>query len=282
MPPVAVVTDSTAALPPGLAQRYGITVVPVQVVIDGVAGLEGTDVTPAHVAAALAARVAVSTSRPTPAEFQRAYDRAAAAGAEAVVSIHLSGELSGTADTARLAAGSATVPTMVLDSRSTAMGLGFAVLAAAEAAAAGEEMAAVAARAEATAAGTSVLFCVDTLEYLRRGGRIGAAAALIGTALSVKPILRISDGRIAMAEKVRTTSKAMARLGDLAVAGAGDGPVDAAVHYLAVPDRANAMAERLRREIADLRNLYVTDVGATVAAHTGPGVLGIVTSRRLG
>lgn len=278
MPPVAVVTDSTAALPAGLAERCGVTVVPVQVVIDGVAGLEGVDVTPARIAQALADRIAVSTSRPTPAEFARAFHRAVAAGAEALLSIHLSGELSGTADAARLAAGSASVPAMVLDSRSTAMGLGFAVLAAAQAAAAGAEMTEVARRAEATAAATSVLFCVDSLEYLRRGGRIGAAAALIGTALSVKPILRITDGRIAMAEKVRTTSKAITRLGDLAVAAAGPGPVDVAVHYLAAPERANAMADRLRAELANLRDLYVTDVGATVAAHTGPGVLGIVIS----
>ena len=275
---VAVVTDSTAALPAELADRFAVTVVPVQVVVDGVAGLEGIDVPPARVAAALRDRVPVSTSRPTPAELQKAYDGAGAGGAEAIVSVHLSGELSGTADSARLAAVGTNVPVIVVDSRSTVMGLGFAVLAAAEAAAAGADNEAVAACAQQVAAASSVLFCVDTLEYLRRGGRIGAAAALIGTALSVKPILRITDGRIALAEKVRTTSKALARLGDLAVAAAGDGPVDAAVHYLAAPERANAMADRLRTEVRHLRSLYVTEVGATVAAHTGPGVLGVVIS----
>jgi DegV family protein with EDD domain len=280
MAAVAIVTDSTAALPAGFAEQRAVTVVPVQVVIDGVAGLEGTDVSPASVAAALRARVAVSTSRPTPAEFARAYDAAAAAGADAIVSVHLSGALSGTTDSARLAAADARVPVVVVDSRSTAMGLGFAVMAAAEAAATGADTAAVVACAEKTAAGTSVLFCVDSLEYLRRGGRIGAAAALIGTALSVKPILRITDGRIAMAEKVRTTSKAMARLGDLAVVAAGPGPVDGAVHHLAESDRASAMADRLRAEIVGLQDLHVTNVGATVAAHTGPGVLGIVISAR--
>lgn len=277
---VAVVTDSTAALPADVAQQCAVMVVPVQVVIDGVAGLEGTDVTPNSVAAALNARVAVSTSRPTPAEFTRVYSLAAGAGAEAIVSVHLSGELSGTADSARLAAEAAPVPVVVVDSRSTAMGLGFAVLAAAEAAAAGGDLEAVVARAKQAAARTTVLFCVDTLEYLRRGGRIGAAAALLGTALSVKPILRIANGQIAMAEKVRTTSKAVARLGDLAVAAAGDGLVDAAVHYLADAGRANLIADRLRNEIAGLQTLHVTDVGATVAVHTGPGVLGVVISAR--
>lgn len=276
MSAVAVVTDSTAALPAAVVEGLPVTVVPVQVVIDGVAGLEGVDVTAARVAEAFAERVAVSTSRPTPAEFQRAYDRAAAAGAAAIVSVHLSGELSGTVDAARLAAARSPVPVVVVDSRSTAMGLGFAALAAAELAAAGGTADAVAERAERAAAATSVLFCVDTLEYLRRGGRIGAAAALIGTALSVKPILRITDGRIAMVEKVRTTSKAQARLGDLAVATAAGGPVDLAVHFLGVRDRAVTLAERLRAEIAEVRSLHLTDVGATVAAHTGPGVLGVV------
>lgn len=275
---VAVVTDSTAALPTGAAESSGVTVVPVQVVIDGVAGLEGVDVSPAQVAAALRVRVPVSTSRPTPAEFQRAYRQAAAAGATAIVSIHLSGDLSGTADSARLAASDAPVPVTVVDSRSTAMGLGFAVLAAAAEAAAGADQDAVSSRAEQAAAGTSVLFCVDTLEYLRRGGRIGAAAALIGTALSVKPILHIAEGRIAMTEKVRTTSKALARLGDLAVAAADAGPVDAAVHYLLDSDRATELADRLRAEIPTLRTLHLCEVGATVAAHTGPGVLGVVIS----
>jgi DegV family protein with EDD domain len=280
MKSVVVVTDSTAALPAGEAKRCRVTVVPVQVVIDGVASLEGPNTSAAKVAAALRARVAVSTSRPTPAEFSRAYAHAASSGAQAIVSIHLSAELSGTADSARLAAADAAIPVAVVDSRSTAMGLGFAVLAAAEVAAHGGETDAVVARAEQTAAATTVLFCVDTLEYLRRGGRIGAAAALLGTALSVKPILRIAEGRIAMAEKVRTTSKAIARLGDLAIAAAGDGPVDAALHYLAESERATDMANRLRDQLPALQQLHLCEVGATVAAHTGPGVLGVVISRR--
>jgi DegV family protein with EDD domain len=135
---VVVVTDSTAYLPVGLADELSVRVVPLQVVLGGRSGAEGSEVTPAQVAAALAAWVPVSTSRPTPAEFAAVYRKALENGASGVVSLHLSRELSGTWDSARLAASEIGADTIrVVDSRSAAMGLGFAVLAAAEAAAAG-------------------------------------------------------------------------------------------------------------------------------------------------
>src|SRR3954451_6901824 len=131
---VAVVTDSTAALPAEVLEKYDVTVVPLQVVLGGRVGAEGTEVTPADVATALAARAPVSTSRPSPAAFATAYRSLAASRAEAVVSVHLSAGLSGTVDAARLAAEESEVPVHVVDSRSTAMGLGFPVVAAAESA----------------------------------------------------------------------------------------------------------------------------------------------------
>jgi DegV family protein with EDD domain len=279
---VAVVTDSTAYLPDGLADRLGITVVPLQVVLGGVSGSEGSEVTPADVAAALAAWVPVSTSRPNPADFVAAYRAAFEAGASGVVSLHISAELSGTWESARLAAdecgGGATV--RVVDSRSTAMGLGFPVLAAAEAAHDGASLEEVYRAAVRCAERTTTLFYVDTLEHLRRGGRIGAAQALLGTALSVKPILHVADGRIVPLEKVRTASKGVARLEALAAAAAGDGPVDAAVHHLAAPARAATLTERLRSRLPGLRELYASEVGAVVGAHVGPGLLGVVVVRR--
>src|SRR5215207_4100562 len=194
---VAVVTDSTAYLPEGVAERLSIRVVPLQVVLGGRSGAEGIEVTPAEVAAALAAWVPVSTSRPTPAEFAAVYRAALDGGASAVVSLHLSRELSGTWDSARLAAEEVEADRVrVVDSRSAAMGLGFAVLAAAESAAAGGSQDQVYAAAVGTAERTTTLFYVDTLEHLRRGGRIGAAQALLGTALSMKPILHVREGRI--------------------------------------------------------------------------------------
>jgi DegV family protein with EDD domain len=279
---VAVVTDSTAYLPAGVAERLGVTVVPLRVVLGGVAGAEGSEVTPADVAAALARWVPVSTSRPSPADFVAAYRAALDSGASRVVSLHISSELSGTWDSARLAAGECGGETVirVVDSRTTSMGLGFAVLAAAEAARDGAGLEETYGAAVRSAERTTTLFYVDTLEHLRRGGRIGAARALLGTALSVKPILHVADGRIVPLEKVRTASKGMARLEALAVQAAGDGPVDAAVHHLAAPERAATLTERLRARLPGLRELYTSEVGAVVGAHVGPGLLGVVVVRR--
>jgi DegV family protein with EDD domain len=160
------------------------------------------------------------------------------------------------------------------------MGLGFPVLAAASAAADGASLEEVYLAAVGTAERTKTLLYVDTLEHLRRGGRIGAAQALLGTALSVKPILHVHEGRILPLEKVRTASKGVARLEALAVAVAGTGPVDLAVHHLAAPHRAAALTERLRARLPRLRALHSSEVGAVVGAHVGPGVLGVVVVRR--
>jgi len=278
---VAVVTDSTAYLPAGLADRLSIRVVPLEVIVGGRAGIEGDEVTPADVASALSASKPVRTSRPTPEKIAAVYRSVLGDGASAIVSLHLSRELSGTWDSARMAAEEVDPDRIrVVDSRSAAMGLGFPVLAAASAAADGASLEEVYGAAVGTAERTTTLFCVDTLEHLRRGGRIGAAQALLGTALSVKPILHVQEGRILPLEKVRTASKAVARLEALAVAAAGSGPVDLAVHHLAAPDRAAALTERLQARLPRIRELYSSEVGAVVAAHVGPGVLGVVVVRR--
>ena len=135
-------------------------------------------------------------------------------------------------------------------------------------------------RAREAAAATSLVFYVDTLEHLRRGGRIGAAAALLGTALAVKPLLHVADGRIAPLEKVRTASKALARLEALAVERAGEDAVDLAVHHLAAAEKAEELAGRLRARVPGLQELHTSEVGAVVGAHVGPGLLGVVVSPR--
>ena len=278
---VAVVTDSTAYLPPGTAAQYGVAEVPLHVVLGNRTGTENLEVSPGDVAAALTERrISVSTSRPTPAEFAAVYR---SLGVSCIVSVHLSAELSGTWEAAVLAAAELEaegVEVRVVDSRNLAMGLGFPVLAAAQVAAEGGDAAAVEKAALDSAATIDTLFYVDTLEHLRRGGRIGAAAALVGTALAVKPLLHVTDGRIAPLEKVRTASKALARLEDLAVQRAGDGDVDVAVHHLAAGEKAAELAERLRARLPRLGALHVSEVGAVVGAHVGPGLLGVVVSRR--
>jgi DegV family protein with EDD domain len=280
--PVAVVTDSTAYLPAELSGTYDLTVVPLTVVINGVEGLEGLEIEPAEVARALnARRSAVSTSRPAPSQFVAAYQELLEAGADGVVSVHLSAKLSGTFEAASLAAAEVGPQIQVVDSRNTAMGLGFAALAAATAATQGQDLDSVRRAAVENASRVSTLFYVDTLEFLRRGGRIGAAEALLGTALSVKPILHVVDGVIVVRDKVRTAGRALAKLVDLAVEAAGDGEVDIAVHHLEALDRATALADALVVRLGDrLRDCYLAEVGAVVAAHVGPGLAGVVVHRR--
>ncbi|MHA6630836.1 DegV family protein [Pseudonocardia sichuanensis] len=280
--PVAVVTDSTAYLPEGVAQQRGIRVVALEVRLGERVGREGVDIDAAELSAALADRhLEVQTSRPTPAEFAACFRAALDGGADEVVSVHLSRELSGTWDAARMAADEVAPGRVhVVDSRSTAMGLGFAVLAAADAAEAGAHGVDVVAAAESVAARCRLYFSVDTLDRLRRGGRIGAAAALFGTALAVKPLLHVAQGRIVPLEKVRTSARAAQRLVDLAARAAGDGPCDLAVHHLGAAARAEELAVRLRERLPQAARLLVSEVGAVIGAHVGPGLLGVVVVPR--
>ena len=277
---VAVVTDSTACLPADVVAARGVLVVPLQVVVAGKAyddelggGLSG-----AAVAEALRRGRPVTTSRPSPAAFLAVYEKAAADGAAAVVSVHLPAEVSGTHESAVLAAREAPLPVEVIDARTLGLGLGFTVLAAMEAADAGAPAPEVAAVARDRAARTSAFFYVDTLEHLRRGGRIGTAAALLGGALAVKPLLHLDSGRIAPLEKVRTASRALARLVDLAVAAAGDAPVDLAVQHLDADKRAADVAGRLRERVPQARVVLIGEVGPVIGAHVGPGTVGIAVA----
>ncbi|MEV6164059.1 DegV family protein [Streptomyces sp. NPDC052052] len=277
---VAIVTDSTAYLPPEAIERHGIITVPLTVVLGDQALEDGTEISARSLAAALQKRRPVTTSRPSPEVFAAAYRAAAAAGATGIVSLHLSAEISGTYDAALLAAKSAPVPVRVVDTSMIAMALGFCALAAAETVETNGSLDEAVAAAQKRAAGTCAYFYVDTLDYLRRGGRIGAAQALLGSALAVKPLLQLDGGRIEPLEKVRTASKAIARLEEIVVERSGQGRVDIAVHHLAAPERAERLAERLRERVPGLVDLHVSEVGAVIGAHTGPGLLGAVVSPR--
>ncbi|MFS8197106.1 DegV family protein [Streptomyces sp. CWNU-52B] len=277
---VAIVTDSTAYLPPRTMERHGITAVPLTVVLGDQALEEGTEISARSLALALQKRRPVTTSRPSPEVFAETYRRVAESGATGIVSLHLSSEFSGTYDAAVLAARAAPVPVRVVDTGMVAMALGFCALAAAESAEAGGTVDDAVTAAEKRAAGTYAYFYVDTLDYLRRGGRIGAAQALLGSALAVKPLLQLDGGRIELLEKVRTATRAIARLEEIVADRAGSAQVDIAVHHLAAPDRASALAERLRVRVSGLADLHVSEVGAVIGAHTGPGLLGAVVSPR--
>ena len=282
--PVAVVTDSTASLPAEVVAERGIVVVPLQVVIGADVYDEGPDgATPELVAKALKDWTPVSTSRPTPAALLEVYEQAARDGAEEIVSVHLSGDMSGTFESAQLAAREASVPVVPVDSRQVGVATGYAALAAADAVDSGATAQEAAEAARKRAAASSSLFYVDTLEYLRRGGRIGAAAALFGGALAVKPLLKIEDGKVASLERVRTSVRALARLEELAVQAAGDDPVDACVAHLASPERAAQLTSNLTERLdANLegRELLCGELGAVLGAHVGPGMLAVCVAPR--
>ncbi|TGN64944.1 DegV family protein [Nocardioides eburneiflavus] len=279
-----IVTDSTASLPAELAQAHGIRVVPLQVVIGARVLDEGPDgATPEVVAQALRDFVPVSTSRPAPALFADLYRSLEAEGVEEIVSVHLSGQMSGTFESAQLAALEVDLPVHVVDSGQVGIATGFAALSAAAVLEAGgtAQQAAEAALARGEAA--TSLFYVDTLEYLRRGGRIGAAAAIFGSALSVKPLLEIAGGKVVPRERVRTASRALARLAELAVEAAGDRPVDVCVSHLASPERAGALAATLTERLAgglEGREVMCGELGAVLGAHVGPGMVAVCVAPR--
>jgi len=280
---VAIVTDSTASLPEELVSSNGIGVVPLHVVLDGHQYSEGVDISTAELAAALRKPTSVSTSRPSPHAFLVAYEAAAARGAEAVVSVHISSDMSGTVGSAALAASQSPIPVEVVDSRSVGMAMGYAVLSAAAGAQQGLDAKTVAAIASARAGAATVIFYVDTLEHLRRGGRIGAASALLGSALAIKPLLGLSDGSISPIEKVRTAARALSRLEELAlqaVDAAGESGVDLAVHHLDSLARAGDLVERLRARVPSWTPVTLFELGAVVGAHVGPGTIAVAVSPR--
>lgn len=318
---VAVVTDSTASLPAWLVEASGVVVVPLHVVIDGTAYLEGVDLSPAALVDALRAGSHVSTAQPGPEAFARVYARVAARGAREIVSIHLSGKLSSTATSAELAAQSAGVPVRVVDSGTVGMALGLAVLAAAGEASGGDltggpgpraapdvgaapgargeagsvgpsgtrsrgargtaATAAAAARAaERRAAGSSLLFAVDSLEHLRRGGRLSALSAALGTVLGLRPVLGVRGGRLEVVEKARTGARARDRVVEMSVRDAVErARCDVVVHHLGEPEEADRVAEVLRARCgAALRTVHVAEISAAVGAHVGPGLLAVVVA----
>ncbi|WP_253853387.1 DegV family protein [Prauserella alba] len=275
--PVAVITDSTASLPERTAKQWDISVVPVQVVVgDRVDDENRYDRD--ELLRRLRNHEPVSTQPPDPGAFFWTFQDAVSAGATAIVCLHISTKLSATADAAREAAQQVGVPVYVLDSGTTNMSLGFAAVSAARAAAAGAPVERVMSAADARIRSSTELIYVDTLDYLRRGGRIGGAAAVIGSALSIRPILTLSGGEVAPLARVPGTKRAIAKLVDLAVQHAGDATVDVAVSSAEVGDREQRVAGELRRRLASLGDLTLVQGSTVIGAHVGPRALGITVS----
>lgn len=286
---VAVVTDSTACLDPKEAQRAGIYVVPLKVLIDDGEHLDG-ELQAADLVAALQSGSRVTTSQPSPADFARVYREAQLAGAKEIVSIHLSEALSGTLRAAVTASGPTPIPVHVVDAKTIGWGLAAGALAGAEAAREGRPGEEVAAIAQSMARGSWARFLVDTLTYLRRGGRLSGSAAALGTVLGVRPILRIADGRIEVDDRRASKRNARSRLLTAAVAEIArrrdDGQrVAVTIHHLDSAPAAQYLLDELALDLGaidiepdDDLTYQLRPLSSVVAAHVGPGILSVVVT----
>jgi DegV family protein with EDD domain len=277
---VALVTDSTSYLPPDLIERYGIHVVPLYVVFGAERTVPEVDIGdyPAFFEELRRAETLPSTSQPSVGDFTRVFEPLLAEGRD-VVSIHISGGLSGTPEAARQAKealerdGKGGERIEVIDSTTAAGGLGFMVLAAAKAASNGRSAAEVAQHVRAARKELKLWFVIDTLEFLKRGGRIGAASAWIGSTLKVKPILTV-ENEMTPVERVRTSSRMFERMVDYARQRHESGADGWAVQHINAPEQAGRLEERCR-EIFEYDPLIASEIGPVLSAHTGPGLLGV-------
>ena len=280
MSDVAIVTDSTAYLPPELIERHGVRVVPLYVVFGADRTVPEVEITDydAFFEELRSAEKLPTTSQPSVGDFTSAFEPLLADGRE-VVSIHISGGLSGTPEAARQAKaalerdGKGGERVHVIDSTTAAGGLGLMVLAAARAAAEGAAAEQVAERAAEARRGLKMWFAVDTLEFLKRGGRIGAASAWIGSTLKVKPILTIENEMVPV-ERVRTSSRAFDRMVDYARQRHESGADAWSAQHINAPDQCAALVERCT-EVFGCEPTIVSEIGPVLAAHTGPGLLGM-------
>jgi DegV family protein with EDD domain len=273
---VAVVTDNSAGIPDELVAELGIRIVPVDVLVDDVALTAGVSI---DVAEAVKDGKKVTTSRPTPDAFVKVFESLARDGYEQIVVVTLSSKLSGTFDSAVIAARTSPIPVTVLDSRSIGLGLGFSVINAARTSQTGSSITQILEVVERSIASSQVFFYVNTLEYLKRGGRISPTSALLGTALSVKPIMTVVDGEVVLKEKVRTKAKALAELVNLAVQCARTcDPALIGLQYFGDRSLVDHCALMLAEQLPDV-DLLISEVSPVIGVHAGPGLVGISVAR---
>jgi DegV family protein with EDD domain len=275
MGPVAVVTDSTADLPVELVEELGIRVVPMSVTFPDRTYISRITITDEQFYDRLArASQLPTTAQPAPGWFEEAYGDAADDGCEAVVSIHVSSALSGTVSVARTMGDEAPLPVHVVDSRQVGTGLGLVVLAAHRVAANGGSVDEVIAAADRAGELVRSFVVVDTMDYLRRGGRLTGTQALVGNVLRVKPILGIVDGRVEVLERTRTWSKAIDRVAAMAADVAEGKPIRVAVSDAVAPERAQRLWEALEDDVWIYDRLEAA-IGPVVGTHTGPGTVAV-------
>ncbi len=278
MSKVAVVTDSTAYIPEELVKKHNITVVPLILLWGHEAFEDGVDIQPSEFYTRLStAKIMPTTSQATIPAMNSAFESLVEKGYD-VVGIFISSKLSGTVQSAiqgreMMLKGAEKVA--IVDSLSTAMAMGFQVLAVARAAEAGESLRECVKLAEKAREHIGVYFAVDTLEFLHRGGRIGGAQAFLGAALNIKPILSLVDGRVDSVDKVRTRSKVLDRVVDLVVEkAAGRGPVRLATLHANAEADARALLATASARLNPVETVF-SSVSPVIGAHTGPGTVGL-------
>lgn len=279
MSKVAIVTDSTANIPVELIKNYPVYTTPLQVLWDEKVLLDGIDIKTADFYSRLeTSKTMPSTSQVTPAAFLTLYEDLLRHGFD-IISVHISQKLSGTMDSAIQA--KAQLPGArieLVDSKSTSMAMGFQVLSVARAAALGASLNECLAVAEKARDHTGVLFTAATLEFLHRGGRIGGGAKFLGTALNLKPILEVRDGRVEAVERVRNINKALDRMLELALRRMDKRtPIRIATIHANDPENAQMLLEKARKQfnISEVSETYVAEVSPVIGTHTGPGTVGI-------
>ena len=279
MSKIAIVTDSTATIPSELLKNYPVFVAPLQVIWDEKCYLDGIDIKPTEFYDRLShSSTMPSTSQVTPANFMTVYEDLVRQDYQ-IISIHISQKLSGTLDSATQAKHQFPGARIELfDSATTAMAMGFQVLAVARAASLGASMDECLAVAKKAREHTGVLFMASTLEFLHRGGRIGGAARFLGTALDLKPILEVREGRIEAVERVRSINKAIDRLVELAVRRIDSrSPIRLAAIHANDPENAASLLEMVKSKfgITEISETMVAEVSPVLGTHTGPGTIGI-------
>ena len=271
---IAIVTDTTADLTPEMVEELGVTVVPLQVIFGNEAYREGVEITTEEFYERLVkSRQLPTTSAPSVGDFQEVYERLLEE-VDSIVSIHIGAKLSATIEAAQTARQSLAKPERIeiVDSQAVSVEIAFVVMEAVEAARAGAKLAEVKAAAESAVPRTQVRFMLDTLEYVRRGGRIGRARAYMGTLLRIKPILSFREGELYPEERVRTRARGLERIIQWAVR--QQKVKRAAVGYSTTLDEAESIRERLAMAFPNVK-VYLVRFGPVLGTHGGPGNVGV-------
>ncbi|MBN1192469.1 MAG: DegV family protein [Coriobacteriia bacterium] len=277
MPGVGIVCDSTCDLGPEWLKDHGVVMVPLKVHFGDTTYLDWLDLTPEVFYEKLASSDTLpKTSQPSPAEFAAVYNRLAEEGCTEIVSIHLTAALSGTHESAVLAAKMAPIPVRVINTLTVTMGEGLAIIAALEARDAGGDGAAVEAAVQYVVDNSRLLFALDTLDYLVKGGRAGKAQGLAASLLSIKPVLTFNrDGIIEPFKKVKGTRKAIQEIA-ASVAEMSTGRTRLGILHSQAPDLARELVAAIEATGADCELVHTVSVGAVIGTYAGPGAVGAV------